>query len=185
LFALPFAYGFLAGLALRLVESYGVVRPGLAQPPALGEGERDRDIGSTGLAPPDTGVPGMVERMRPPLPRALPLSKVPDVVPRSEVTIFGVLAEERRRCEVGLVGEARLGNVSERLTLRNSQRRVARFEAVLADVLARIWTVLLLLAVIVVNNHIRGYCTMGEAMVTLQRCGAWKTRAWKGQAHLE
>jgi hypothetical protein len=91
LFALPLAYD-LAGLALLLVPSCGVVRPGLAQPPPLcGEGERDRDMS---LAPADTGVPGIAERMR-----STPLPNLPDVVPKSVVIIFGVLEiEVRRRC---------------------------------------------------------------------------------------
>jgi hypothetical protein len=106
LFALPLAYG-LAGLALLLVPSYGVVSPGLAQPPLCGEGERDRDMS---LAPTDTGVPGMAERMR-----STPLPNLPEVVPKSVVMIFGVLvAEERRRCWeesiCGSDGESRLGN---------------------------------------------------------------------------
>jgi len=73
------------------------------------------------LAPADTGVPGMVERMRSmPLPNVP--DAVPDAVPRSVVMIFGVLvAEERRRCceesESGSDGESRLGNVRSTETL--------------------------------------------------------------------
>jgi len=89
--ALPLMYD-LVGLPLLLVPSLGMVRPGLAQPPPLcGDGERDKDMS----LPADTGVPGMVERMR--LAPALP--KVLDVVPKSDGGICGALlvAEERRR----------------------------------------------------------------------------------------
>lgn len=50
------------------------------------------------LAPADTGVPGIVESMRPAADPA-PLPVVLDVIPKSVVTILGVLlvADDRRR----------------------------------------------------------------------------------------
>lgn len=70
-------------------ESYGVFRPGLDQPPGLGDGDLDMSA---------AGVPGIVGRASPNEPPDRPLV-VPDLLGRPRLRFGGCVlaAEERRR----------------------------------------------------------------------------------------